>query len=131
MKFTLAPEIYTDKFDESVQFYTEVLGFVHKTAPGGFQAMEGFAVLVHPANPACELYVCVPNSPFVDELFRPAFKGSEGLIFQVEVDNVDELYAKAQALGTPIVLKMIKDPGNGKHFAVRDPNGIIIDIVEF
>ncbi len=92
--------------------------------------MEGFAVLVHPHNPACELYLCVAESPFVDPVFHPAYSG-KGLIFQVEVDDVDRLYKQATQHKTPVVLGMTEDPGNGRHFAMKDPNGIIIDIVEF
>lgn len=125
-----APEIYTEKFEESVRFYRECLGFKPKQGDGEFQDMEGFAVLVHRDNPAYELYICVPNSPGVDKIFWPAFHG-QGLIFQMIVDDVDAVYKTVKEHGGRIVLDMIEDPGNGRHFAVEDPNKIIIDVAQF
>lgn len=70
----LAPEIYTDKIIESKRFYCDYLGFRIK------QEMEGFIVLGHKSDPAYEILLCVNNSPFVNEIFRPKFHG-QGLIF--------------------------------------------------
>lgn len=92
--------------------------------------MEGFAVLVHKLDPACVLYICEADSEAVDKIFRPAFQG-QGLIFQIEVDDVDTMYALMKKHNVTIALEMIEDPGNGRHFTVKDPNGILIDIVQF
>lgn len=120
----LAPEIYTDKIIESKKFYCDYLGFRIK------QEMEGFIVLEHKNDPAYEILFCIPNSLFVNEIFRPKFQG-QGLIFQMTVDNVDAEYRKIRVLPIEIVLDLVEEPVNGRHFTIKDPNGILIDIVQF
>lgn len=120
MKFS--PEIYTENIDACVAFYGE-LGFAVK------QQLEGFVVLSHKQNPAYELLLCEPKSPFVNPIFHPAFKG-QGLIFQLEVSDVDGEYERLSHI--PKVLDIVtEDKGNGRHFTIADPNGILIDIVQF
>lgn len=47
------------------------------------------------------------------------------------VDDVDAEYRKIRALPIKIVLALIEEPVNGRHFTIKDPNGILIDIVQF
>lgn len=122
MKF--CPEIYTEKLDECIRFYCDYLHFEIK------QRLEGFVVLRNTQNPEYEIMFCVPNSPFVDKIFRPPFKG-QGLIFQLEINDSEAEYARLQSLSVPIALPLTEEPINGKHFTITDPNGIFIDIVEF
>lgn len=122
MRFSV--EVYTPKLEESKAFYSDHLGFKVK------QELEGFVVLQHSANTAYEIMFCVPNSPFVDPIFRPAYTG-QGLIFQLEVDDVNAQYSRLQQEGIPIALPLKEEPVNGRHFTITDPNGILIDIVEF
>ena len=122
MKFT--PEVYTDKVTESKAFYCNYLGFRVK------KELEGFVVLQHAVDTAYEIMFCVPNLPFVNEIFRPAYSG-QGLIFQIEVNDVDAVYEKLQHEGVAIALPLIEEPVNGHHFTIIDPNGILIDIVQF
>ena len=129
MTITLAPEIYTEKFEETLEFYG-YLGFEPKDDALGFIRMDGFAPLALKDNPACILYVCEAHSPAVDALFHPSFRG-EGLIFQIITSDVDSLHAAMRRQGIPIALALTNDGSNGRHFAVRDPNGIVIDITEF
>lgn len=73
---------------------------------------------------------CEPNSSFVNEIFHPPYSG-RGLIFQIQVKNVESEYQRLQSESVPIVLRLVEEPVNGKHFTIADPNGILIDIVEF
>lgn len=118
------PEVYTDKVAECTRFYCEYLGFEIK------RQMEGFVVLRHGENPEYDILFCVPDSPFVDKIFRPAFQG-QGLIFQIEVEDVEAEYSRMRSLPVPIALELVDEPVNGKHFTITDPNGILIDIVQF
>ena len=117
-------EIYTSKVIASKDFYCKYFDFKIKLE------VEGFVVLQHKNHPEYELLFCVPNSPFVNELFHPEFQG-KGVLFQVEVKNVEEEYKKLKDLGIEIKLPLVEEPVNGKHFTVVDPNGIPVDIVEF
>ena len=120
----LSVEVYTPKITESKAFYCTHLGFRIK------QELEGFVVLQHVVDTAYEIMFCVPDSPFVDPLFRPAYTG-QGLIFQMEVGNVNAEYSRLQKEGVPITLPLKDEPVNGRHFTVSDPNGILVDIVEY
>lgn len=118
-----APEVYTAKVQESKVFYCDLLGFRVK------KELEGFVVLRHAEHPVYEILFCVPNSPFVQDIFRPAHSG-QGIIWQIEVDSVDAEYERLRKV-TPIALHLMEEPENGKHFAITDPNGILIDIVQY
>lgn len=120
----LAPEIYTPKVEESKAFYCDHLGFRVK------MELEGFVVLQHTEDTAYEILFCVPDSPFVDDIFRPAYSG-QGLIFQIEVHDVDATYARLCQKDVPIALPLRTEEVNGRHFTLTDPNGILIDIVQF
>ena len=117
-------EIYTSKVRESKEFYSNYFNFEVKVE------MEGFVVLQHSQNSAYELIFCIPNSPFVDPIFHPEFQG-QGVLFQMEVADVEEVYYDLVKKGIEIRLDLVNEPVNGKHFAVLDPNGIAVDIVEF
>lgn len=120
----LAPEVYTPKVQECKAFYCKHLGFTVKTE------LEGFVVLQHAKDTAYEILFCVPDSPYVDPIFRPAFSG-QGLIFQIEVDDAAAEYERLKQAGVPIALPLKQEEVNGKHFTITDPNGILIDIVQF
>lgn len=117
-------EIFTTKIDESKEFYCKYFGFAVK-----FE-LEGFVILQHLKHPAFELLFCVPDLPFNHELFHPAFQG-QGVLFQMEVDDVATEYERIKKLGLPIRIPLVDEPVNGKHFTVVDPNNIPVDIVEF
>lgn len=121
MKFSV--EVYTPLVDESRQFYCQVLGFEVKSE------LDGFVVLQHHQRPEYELMFCVPDSPFVHEIFHPRFAG-DGILFQIEVNNVENEFQRIQDLGISIALPLTEEPVNGKHFTVTDPSGILIDVVQ-
>ena len=118
-----ATEIYTDKVLESKAFYCDTFNFKVK------YEIDGFVIIQHKENPAYELLFCIPNSPFVNKIFRPKFYG-KGMIFQIEVNNIQTEYDRIKKINIPIILDLIDEPFNGKHFTITDPNGIYIDIVQ-
>lgn len=125
MKIKLSPEFYTEKVAECKQFYCDYLGFKVE------MELEGFVVLRHAESPEYEILFCVPDSPFVNKIFRPAFKTSQGFIFQLEVDDVESVYKRLKKQGVEVALDLIDEEINGHHFTVKDPNDVLIDIVQF
>lgn len=121
MRFAI--EIYTDSVSESQAFYCDTFNFKVK------YEIDGFVIIQHKENPAYELLFCIPNSPFVNEIFRQKFYG-KGMIFQMEVNNIQMEYDRIKNLNIPITLDLTDEPVNGKHFTITDPNGIYIDIVQ-
>ncbi|WP_420861416.1 VOC family protein [Algirhabdus cladophorae] len=47
----------------------------------------------------------------------------------IEVDNLDEVYAKAQSLGCPIVLPLTAEPWGVRRFFLEDPAGTVLNIM--
>lgn len=120
----LSTEIYTPFVEQCKQFYCRFFGFRVK-----FE-LEGFVVLQHQQKPEYEILFCVPDSPFVHELFHPRFEGN-GVLLQMEVANVEKEFSRLKSLNLPIELPLIEEPVNGKHFTVKDPSGVLVDVVQF
>lgn len=120
----LSTEVYTQFVKESKQFYCSYFDFIVKLE------LDDFVILQHKNRPEYELLFCIPNCPFVEQLFWPAFQG-KGILFQIEVADVKSEYKRLQEAGITIKLPLINEPVNGYHFTVEDPNGILIDIVSF
>lgn len=60
----------------------------------------------------------------------PFRKKASGVLVNVEVDDVDALYAQAQAAGLKIHLQLRDEPFGQRHFITEDPNGIAIDVIK-
>lgn len=114
-------EIYTDRIDECVDFYCNYFGFTEQERVGRF------SVLAHPEIPGHTLLFCEPNSRFVDPIFHSPFD-ARGIIFQCELDEVDTLFAAMTAAGEQVETPLLEEPFNGRHFAVRDPAGMLVDV---
>ncbi|HCT52000.1 MAG TPA: glyoxalase [Balneola sp.] len=119
----LSFEIYTSKVIECKAFYT--LNFDFQVT----LELDGFVKLEHKNNSHYELLFCVPHSPFVHPIFHPEFNG-QGAILQMEVKNVKAELQRLKKRNIPIVVPLVNEPVNGLHFAVKDPSGLLIDIVQ-
>ncbi len=115
--------IITDKIQESKQFYSEVLGF-------GITFENDFFLLMHTPDKAFEVSFLLPNHPSQKPLFQPAFEG-KGIYLTIEVDNVDDLYDKIKAKGVEIDIDIRDEPWGDRHFAIKDPSGVGVDLVRY
>ncbi|SFW73747.1 Glyoxalase-like domain-containing protein [Sinomicrobium oceani] len=115
--------IITDKLAETKKFYTEVLGF-------GVSFENEFYLLLHTPDKTSEISFLQPEHPSQQPLFRTAFNG-QGVYLTIEVDHVDNVYARIKDSHIPIVIPIRDELWGDRHFAIRDPNGIGIDIVTY
>jgi uncharacterized glyoxalase superfamily protein PhnB len=107
-----APMLYTEKLQETVEFYTGVLGF---ECPN-FAEEWGWAAVNHGE---IELMFSLPNAHLPFE--KPVFTGS----FYFRVENADELWEKVK--DKAIVSYPIEDfPYGMREFAVYDNNGYLL-----
>lgn len=120
----ISPEIYTNNVEACERFYINHFGFKLKSRA------EGFVVLQNASNPEYELMFCVPNSPFVHDVFHPEFNG-KGVILQFETDHIEKEYERVKALGIEVVVDLVDEEVNGKQFTIKDPSGLLVDIVNF
>lgn len=104
--------LYTEKIRETVEFYTDILGF---TCPN-FVEEWGWAVVV---QGDAEIMFCLPNAHLPFE--KPAFTGS----FYFKVENADEVWEKLK--DKTKVCYPIEDFDYGmREFAVYDNNGYLL-----
>ena len=105
-----AKVFYTEQFDFSVAFENE--WYLHLATPTGIQV--GFMLPDQPSQPA---------------MFHPGYEG-RGVIFSLEVGDVDAAYAAARGASLKIVLDLRSEDWGQRHFCIEDPNGIHLDIVQ-
>ncbi|MEO0382936.1 MAG: VOC family protein [Pseudomonadota bacterium] len=53
-----------------------------------------------------------------------------GLILNFEVDDPDRVYERAQKAGLPILKTLRDEPFGQRHFIIKDPNGVLIDVIK-
>lgn len=108
----LRPTLWTNKFQESIDFYTTILGFT----VGGKNDEWGWACL---QKGTIEIMLSKPNehTPFD----KPIFTGS----FYITTDNVSEIWELLRKK-TRIVYDLETFDWGMKEFAIYDNNGYII-----
>lgn len=122
-KMKLNAGIITEKLQETKKFYTEVLDF-------GISFENEFYLLLHTPNNSAEISFLQPNHPSQKPIFQSAFSG-KGVYLTIEVENVDEVYKQLIEKGVQIEIEIRDEPWGDRHFAVKDPNGIGIDLVTY
>lgn len=55
---------------------------------------------------------------------------ASGLLLNFEVEDPDAVHAEMAAAGLPILLPIRDEPFGQRHFIVRDPNGVLIDVIK-
>lgn len=115
--------IVTSGIEESKVFYAELLGF-------GVTFENDFYLLMHTPNREAEISFLLPDHPSQQPLFRGAFEG-QGMFLTIEVEDVDQKYKELKEKGADIKIELRDEPWGDRHFAIEDPNGVGIDIVEY
>lgn len=105
-----AKAFYTSGFNFGIAFENE--WYLHLVSESGIQV--GFML---------------PNQPTQPEIFQKPYDGS-GVIFSLEVEDADSAYAEAKENSLNIVLELRSEDWGQRHFCVKDPNGIYLDIVQ-
>lgn len=115
--------IVTKKLAETKKFYAEVLGF-------GVTFENEFYLLMHTQDESAQISFLLPEHPTQQPLFQKAFAGA-GMYLTIEVDDVDAIYKQIKDAGVNIEIDIRNEPWGDRHFAIKDPNGIGIDIVKY
>ena len=118
---SIYPVIGVEKVDESRDFYTRYFDFEIT-----FEA-DWYVSLKHKKNPAYELALLDYHHPSLPEAYR---KPAQGVLINVEVENVDKLYEVLKEAGLPIDLELKSEGWGQRHFITHDPHGILIDVIQ-
>lgn len=108
----VVPNIASERFDESREFYTEFLGFEVAMDLGWVMTF------VSPGNPTAQVTLLEAREPDVPHPH-----------ISVEVADVDAVHARAVALELEIVYPLTDEPWGVRRFYVADPNGVIINVL--
>lgn len=120
MTFTrLLTNLCSDRLGESRDFYVSLLGF-----EVNFDS-DWYVQLRSPSHPELELGLIARSSALVPPRFQQA---PTGMFITVVVPDVDAVYAKALALGIPILQEPRNEFYGQRRFLTVDPNGCLIDI---
>ena len=105
-------EYYAVHFGFNAVFFDETF-YLHLLHPDtGHQI--GFLIPDHPSQPA----------------FLHSATSNVGAIISFDVSDAKAAYSTAQESGLNIVLDYTEESWGQRHFIVRDPQGLLIDIVE-
>jgi catechol 2,3-dioxygenase-like lactoylglutathione lyase family enzyme len=113
--------IVTERYFESWNFYTEVLGFTT------WEESDSHVLLVHPSGARIELLQHETNEQHPELV---SATDGRGLWFVLEVGDVDAEYQRQCAFGVPSLQPPAYSWHGRKAFMVRDPNGVLICVCD-
>ncbi len=123
------PELYCTDLSRSLAFYLDLLGFTLSFA----RSEDRFAYL---AREGAELMLEQPTGrTFLTAALEPPY--GRGVNFQIQVDDVDHLYAAVKAAAWPVFLELEErwyrqheqEFGN-RQFVIPDPDGYLLRFFE-
>jgi len=76
-----------------------------------------------------ELGFMIPNVSSQPEILHMPHSG-EGSVFSFEVTSSDDAFDYAISQQLNIILKIKSEEWGQRHFLLKDPNGLILDVVE-
>jgi len=108
----VVPNIASDQLEASRDFYVGLLGFQVAMDLGWI------LTVVSPSNPTAQLSVLREDAsaPVVPQI-------------SVEVADVDAVHAEAARRGLALVHPLTDEPWGVRRFFVRDPNGVVLNVV--
>lgn len=118
---SLFPVICSNAIEESKEFYVSLLGFKPVFA------IDWYVQLQSPADKNLQLAFVRRDHASVPGRFQ---QSPRGVIITVEMDDVDDVYQRARRLGHEMMLELRNEDWGQRHFMVRDPNGLLLDLVQ-
>ncbi len=73
-----------------------------------------------------QLGIMIENAESQPEFLQTSYAGS-GVLLSIEVENVDEVYKTFDS--SDIAYKLVTEKEGHRHFIVRAPEGILIDVI--
>jgi catechol 2,3-dioxygenase-like lactoylglutathione lyase family enzyme len=115
--------IITANLAATKTFYTTVLNFK-------VLFENDWYFLLSTADGNDQLSFLKPNMPQQAPIFQSAF-GGQGVYLTIEVEDADAMYKMIKEKAIPIEVKLRDEPWGDRHFVIKDPNGIGVDIVKY
>ena len=115
------PVFTVRNLDEAKAFYSGYFGF------GLVFENEWYLHLV--SESGVQVGFLLPDQPTQPDIFHKPFNG-DGVTFSLEVEDIDSAYSEAKRSSLDIVLELRSEDWGQRHFCVKDPNGIYLDIIQ-
>jgi predicted enzyme related to lactoylglutathione lyase len=112
--------IPSDDIEHTAGFYTDLFGFELI-----FRNADWYIQLALPGNPAVHFGIIRRTSSFLPQ---PLQLPAQGLIFTIQVEDVDAVYQEVEKRGHPIVQALREEELGQRHFLLKDPNGLIVNV---
>lgn len=118
---SIHPVVVVDNVDATQAFYTDLFGL-----PTTFDA-DWFVQLRAEAPGAVELAAVQAGHPTVPSHWKTAGH----VLVTVEVDDATAARTRAEQLGLKPVMELRNESFGQRHFMVTDPDGVLVDVVEY
>lgn len=118
----LHPLTITTKMKESAEFYVTYFGF----SPV-FES-DWYLQLAHTSG--AELAFMLPGLESQPEFLRHELS-SAGMVFTLETDDATSEYERLTAAGAPIIHTLTDEEWGQRHFILKDPAGVFVDVVQY
>ena len=112
--------IPSDDIEQTAGFYTELFGFEII-----FRNADWYIQLALPGHSAAQFGIIRRTSSFLP---KPLQLPAQGLIFTIQVEDVDAVYKEVKTRGHPIVQALRDEEFGQRHFLLQDPNGLIVNV---
>jgi len=118
---SLFPVICSTDLPACKNFYQSVLGM--KTV---FE-LEWYIQMQSPTDTNLQIAFVAKDHNSVPDGYG---QNPNGVLITVEMDEVDPLYEQAKTLNIPVVMDLRDEEWGQRHFMARDPNGLLVDLVQ-
>lgn len=121
----LYPLVTTPDLTETRDFYVTHFGFdvafeaswfIYLVGPAEENSRGATLAFMHPDHPS--------NPP------GPESFDGKGMILTIEVSDAKKVFERFSAAGAPIVYPLVDEDWGQRRFMIRDPAGVLVDIVE-
>jgi uncharacterized glyoxalase superfamily protein PhnB len=116
------PVLMTDRVEPTAQFYERHFRFVRQFSS------DWYAHLQSKDDPSVNLAILDGDHDSIPAGARGGRAG--GMLLNFEVADVDAEYARVQSEGLDVQLSLRDEAFGQRHFIVRDPNGVLIDVIQ-
>jgi catechol 2,3-dioxygenase-like lactoylglutathione lyase family enzyme len=115
------PVFIVDNLKKAEKYYTRHFGFN--------LAFENEWYLHLVSESGIQIGFMLPKQATQPGIFQSGYSG-QGVIFSLEVDSADDAYSYATSQHLEVVLDLRSEEWGQRHFCLKDPNGIYLDIVQ-
>lgn len=116
------PVLMTDRVAETARFYVEHFRFKRQFDSDWYVHLQSLE------NASVNLAILDGDHETIPV---PARGGrATGLLLNFEVTDVDAEYERVMDRGLDVLLALRDEPFGQRHFIVRDPNGVMVDVIQ-